>query len=142
MVVVITINMLGAGVVTSCECHHIPSSNISHQAFTVNLLLQHLTTPHHLKLSGEAEFIFASIKVITIVGLIILGIVLDLGGGPDHDRYFPLSLAMIHVVIIQQDWVPLLEKPRSVCTISQHPWKHRYVSFLQHFPLTYHSPYR
>ncbi|KAJ7499235.1 amino acid permease [Mycena latifolia] len=35
---------------------------------------------------GEAEFIFASIKVITITGLIILGIVLDLGGGPDHDR--------------------------------------------------------
>ncbi|EIW86545.1 amino acid permease [Coniophora puteana RWD-64-598 SS2] len=35
---------------------------------------------------GEAEFIFASIKIITIVGLIILGIVLDLGGGPDHDR--------------------------------------------------------
>ncbi|KAL1681984.1 amino acid permease/ SLC12A domain-containing protein [Schizophyllum commune] len=35
---------------------------------------------------GEAEFIFASIKVITIVGLIILGIVIDLGGGPNHDR--------------------------------------------------------
>ncbi|KAF8997831.1 amino acid permease [Cyathus striatus] len=35
---------------------------------------------------GEAEFIFASIKVITIIGLIILGIVLDLGGGPNHDR--------------------------------------------------------
>ncbi|KAH9004407.1 amino acid permease [Lactarius hatsudake] len=35
---------------------------------------------------GEAEFIFASIKVVTIVGLIILGIILDLGGGPDHDR--------------------------------------------------------
>jgi len=35
---------------------------------------------------GEAEFIFASIKVITITGLIILGIVLDLGGGPNHDR--------------------------------------------------------
>jgi len=35
---------------------------------------------------GEAEFIFASIKVITITGLIILGIILDLGGGPDHDR--------------------------------------------------------
>ncbi|KAG6897340.1 hypothetical protein C0992_002398 [Termitomyces sp. T32_za158] len=35
---------------------------------------------------GEAEFFFASIKVITIVGLIILGIVLDLGGGPNHDR--------------------------------------------------------
>ncbi|KAF8167918.1 amino acid permease [Crassisporium funariophilum] len=50
MVVVVVINMLGAGVY------------------------------------GEAEFIFASIKVITITGLIILGIVLDLGGGPDHDR--------------------------------------------------------
>jgi amino acid transporter len=35
---------------------------------------------------GECEFIFASIKVITITGLIILGIVLDLGGGPTHDR--------------------------------------------------------
>ncbi|EAU92901.2 amino acid transporter [Coprinopsis cinerea okayama7 len=35
---------------------------------------------------GEAEFIFASIKVLTIVGLIILGIVLDLGGGPNRDR--------------------------------------------------------
>ena len=29
---------------------------------------------------------FASIKVLTITGLIILGIVLDLGGGPNHDR--------------------------------------------------------
>ncbi|CCM01935.1 uncharacterized protein FIBRA_04008 [Fibroporia radiculosa] len=35
---------------------------------------------------GEAEFIFSSVKVITITGLIILGIVLDLGGGPNHDR--------------------------------------------------------
>ncbi|KAI0724489.1 amino acid permease [Cerioporus squamosus] len=50
LVVVVTINMFGAGIY------------------------------------GEAEFIFASIKVITITGLIILGIVLDLGGGPNHDR--------------------------------------------------------
>ncbi|KAI0743645.1 amino acid permease/ SLC12A domain-containing protein [Daedaleopsis nitida] len=35
---------------------------------------------------GESEFIFSSIKVITVSGLIILGIVLDLGGGPNHDR--------------------------------------------------------
>ncbi|KAF9229501.1 hypothetical protein BS17DRAFT_723335 [Gyrodon lividus] len=35
---------------------------------------------------GEAEFVFASIKVLTITGLIILGVVIDLGGGPDHDR--------------------------------------------------------
>ncbi|KAG2136380.1 amino acid permease [Suillus bovinus] len=35
---------------------------------------------------GEMEFIFASIKVIAITGLLILGIVLDLGGSPNHDR--------------------------------------------------------
>ncbi|PLW46490.1 hypothetical protein PCASD_06296 [Puccinia coronata f. sp. avenae] len=28
---------------------------------------------------------FASIKVVIIVGLIILGIILDAGGGPNHD---------------------------------------------------------
>ena len=35
---------------------------------------------------GECEFWFASIKVITIIGLIILGLVIDLGGAPNHDR--------------------------------------------------------
>ncbi|KAH8556566.1 amino acid permease [Umbelopsis sp. PMI_123] len=33
---------------------------------------------------GEAEFWFASIKVLTIVGLIILGIIIAAGGGPSH----------------------------------------------------------
>ncbi len=35
---------------------------------------------------GEAEFWFASIKLITIIGLIILGFVIMLGGGPTHER--------------------------------------------------------
>ncbi|WPH02405.1 Hypothetical protein R9X50_00526800 [Acrodontium crateriforme] len=35
---------------------------------------------------GEAEFIFASLKIITIVGLLLLAFILDLGGGPNHDR--------------------------------------------------------
>lgn len=35
---------------------------------------------------GEAEFWFASIKILTILGLIILSIVLFFGGGPNHDR--------------------------------------------------------
>ncbi|KAJ6095852.1 hypothetical protein N7486_006598 [Penicillium sp. IBT 16267x] len=35
---------------------------------------------------GEAEFWFASLKIIAIIGLIILGVVLFFGGGPDHDR--------------------------------------------------------
>ena len=33
---------------------------------------------------GECEFWFASIKVLTITGLIVLGIVITSGGGPDH----------------------------------------------------------
>ncbi|KAK3362444.1 proline-specific permease [Lasiosphaeria hispida] len=35
---------------------------------------------------GEAEFWFASIKLITIMGLLIVGLVIMLGGGPNHDR--------------------------------------------------------
>ncbi|KAL8942926.1 MAG: hypothetical protein Q9216_001401 [Gyalolechia sp. 2 TL-2023] len=35
---------------------------------------------------GEAEFVFASIKIITIVGLLIFALIIDLGGGPTHDR--------------------------------------------------------
>lgn len=35
---------------------------------------------------GEAEFIFASIKIVTIVGLLIVALVIDLGGGPSRDR--------------------------------------------------------
>ncbi|KAG6239467.1 hypothetical protein E4U25_000666 [Claviceps purpurea] len=35
---------------------------------------------------GEAEFWFASIKLITIIGLIILGLVIFFGGGPNQDK--------------------------------------------------------
>ncbi|KAM6496675.1 general amino acid permease 1 [Amanita muscaria] len=35
---------------------------------------------------GEAEFFFALIKITLIIGLIIAGLVIDLGGGPDHSR--------------------------------------------------------
>lgn len=35
---------------------------------------------------GEAEFIFASLKIITIIGLLFLAVVLFFGGGPNHDR--------------------------------------------------------
>lgn len=36
---------------------------------------------------GECEFWFASIKVLTITGLIILSIILAAGGGPDHKAH-------------------------------------------------------
>ncbi|KAI9616166.1 hypothetical protein KEM48_005425 [Puccinia striiformis f. sp. tritici PST-130] len=35
---------------------------------------------------GEAEFFFSAIKLMVILLLIIVGIILDLGGGPTHDR--------------------------------------------------------
>lgn len=35
---------------------------------------------------GEAEFCFASIKIITIIGLLLTGVVIWLGGAPDKDR--------------------------------------------------------
>lgn len=39
-----------------------------------------------VSLYGESEFWFASVKILAILGLIILGIVLFFGGGPSHDR--------------------------------------------------------
>lgn len=35
---------------------------------------------------GEGEFIFASLKIVTITGLLILAFIIDLGGGPDQGR--------------------------------------------------------
>lgn len=35
---------------------------------------------------GEAEFIFSFIKVITVIGFIILGIITNCGGGPNHEH--------------------------------------------------------
>ncbi|XDG07223.1 hypothetical protein ABKA04_006838 [Annulohypoxylon sp. FPYF3050] len=39
-----------------------------------------------VKIYGESEFWFASIKVFAIIGLLILSVVLFFGGGPDHTR--------------------------------------------------------
>ncbi|EJD46155.1 dicarboxylic amino acid permease [Auricularia subglabra TFB-10046 SS5] len=39
-----------------------------------------------VRVFGELEFWFSSLKVITLIGLLIMGIVIDLGGNPKHDR--------------------------------------------------------
>jgi amino acid transporter len=39
-----------------------------------------------VKYFGEFEFWFAALKITAVVGLILLGLVIDLGGGPDKDR--------------------------------------------------------
>jgi len=39
-----------------------------------------------VRVFGELEFWFSSIKVLTLIGLILMGIIIDLGGNPKHDR--------------------------------------------------------
>jgi amino acid transporter len=46
--------------------------------FSVNLL--------GVRVFGELEFWFSSLKVISLIGLLLMGIVIDLGGNPKHDR--------------------------------------------------------
>lgn len=51
--------------------------------FLVVIIALNMTS---VKYFGEAEFWFASIKLIAITGLIICGIVIFFGGAPTHDR--------------------------------------------------------
>ncbi|CAE7096409.1 unnamed protein product [Rhizoctonia solani] len=46
--------------------------------FFVNLL--------GIRVFGELEFWLSSIKVLALIGLILMGIIIDLGGNPQHDR--------------------------------------------------------
>lgn len=39
-----------------------------------------------VRVFGEVEFWLSLVKVLTLTGLILLGIILDLGGGPNKDR--------------------------------------------------------
>jgi amino acid transporter len=39
-----------------------------------------------VRIFAETEFVFAVTKILFIIGLILVGLVIDLGGGPDHDR--------------------------------------------------------
>lgn len=39
-----------------------------------------------LTIKTKSEVVFASLKIMLILGLIIGGLVIDLGGGPNHDR--------------------------------------------------------
>ncbi|KAJ7905440.1 dicarbixylic amino acid permease [Mycena olivaceomarginata] len=39
-----------------------------------------------VRVFGEMEFWFSSLKVISLIGLLLMGIIIDLGGNPKHDR--------------------------------------------------------
>lgn len=53
---------------------------------TIFLVLLLVLNMSPVKYFGETEFYFGGIKLITLTGLIILGVVLFFGGGPNHDR--------------------------------------------------------
>ncbi|KAF7301525.1 Lysine-specific permease [Mycena indigotica] len=82
MLVVIGINMCG----TLPHYYLVASPSTDFQEQVVSMIPADGALTRPSGFYGEMEFIFASIKVLTITGLIILGIVLDLGGGPSHDR--------------------------------------------------------
>lgn len=56
---------------------------ISSNAISLVILLLNIVA---VSWYGEAEFWFASLKILAILGLIILGVILFFGGGPNHDR--------------------------------------------------------
>ncbi|KAI0030743.1 dicarbixylic amino acid permease [Vararia minispora EC-137] len=39
-----------------------------------------------VRVFGELEFWFSSLKVLTLIGLLLMGLIIDLGGNPKHDR--------------------------------------------------------
>lgn len=59
-------------------------NSINNDAFvTIFLLLIIGINLFGVKGYGEAEFVFAIIKVTAVVGFVILGIIINIGGGPD-----------------------------------------------------------
>ncbi|KLO19293.1 general amino acid permease 1 [Schizopora paradoxa] len=63
-------------------------TNNGHAAIytAVLVVLVCLTNIFGVRWFGESEFIFSIIKLILITGLILVGLIIDLGGGPNHQR--------------------------------------------------------
>lgn len=63
-------------------------SNDKHLAIYVTVFLIGMITINMagVKYFGEFEFWFAFLKIITVIGLMLVALVVDLGGAPDRDR--------------------------------------------------------
>lgn len=53
---------------------------------TILFAIMVVTNSLPVRVYGEVEFVLGSIKLLTIVGLMILMFIITLGGGPNHDR--------------------------------------------------------
>ncbi|KAF8178091.1 amino acid permease/ SLC12A domain-containing protein [Mycena galopus ATCC 62051] len=63
-------------------------SNENHKAIYITVMLLGIIAVNlaGVKYFGEFEFVFAFIKILTVIGLVLVLLVVDLGGGPDHER--------------------------------------------------------
>ncbi|KAJ6618728.1 amino acid permease/ SLC12A domain-containing protein [Mycena sp. CBHHK59/15] len=63
-------------------------ANDNHKAIYITVMLIGIILVNlaGVKYFGEFEFVFAFIKILTVIGLVIMCLVVDLGGAPDHDR--------------------------------------------------------
>ncbi|KAF8188432.1 amino acid permease/ SLC12A domain-containing protein, partial [Pholiota molesta] len=69
-------NINAAGVVVQYWTTAVPIA--VWMVFAINLL--------GVRVFGELEFWFSGIKVVALIGLLLMGIIIDLGGNPHHDR--------------------------------------------------------
>ncbi|KAJ7067402.1 amino acid permease/ SLC12A domain-containing protein [Mycena amicta] len=77
------VEIVAASIVISFWDH-----NDNHRAIYIAVMLIGITLVNlaGVKYFGEFEFVFAFLKIITVIGLIIMCLVVDLGGAPDRDR--------------------------------------------------------
>jgi yeast amino acid transporter len=61
-----------------------------------------------VRIFAETEFVLAVTKILLIIGLILLGLIIDLGGGPDHDRKSSAVRCEIAFIRFPRPRVPLL----------------------------------
>ena len=88
----------------------------------------------HDKIMAKSKYeTYRSIKVITITGLIILGIVLDLGGGPNHDRLGMTRILWFRDTKLTDARLQILETSRTFCPIRRYRWSQRVCFILARF---------
>ena len=101
MIVVILINMLGAGMYSASDKRGLsgclPRGTRCLWRGRICLRVREHASSRAFNLLTHTDDLLhrSSIKVFAIVGLIILGIIIDLGGGPNHDRQGDFALDRI-----------------------------------------------
>lgn len=83
--IIVTPNQLTAGALVIQ--YWIPREKVNPGVWiTVILIVIILVNLIGVKFFGEIEFWLSTVKIVTVIGLIILTLIIALGGGPDHDR--------------------------------------------------------